>query len=379
MGVSKGVAARGVAILHRYFLWLMIVAYALAGYAPAPGLWLRQVRLGAFGLPGGWTGVALPSLMLALLLVNAGLGVQPDRLRRLVRSPAVLVAGLAANLLVPLLFLVGASRTLLVWHNDSEAQCILAGLALVAAMPVAGSSTAWAHNADGDLSLSLGLVVLSTCLSPLTTPAVLCAASWVVSGAYAASLRELAGGGTSFFLLAYVLMPSLTGLCARSLLGEKRVLRAMPALKLVNSVNLLVLCYANAAVALPLVVTSPDWDFLAVMLAVVLALCVLGFISGWAVARLLRADTARQTALMFGLGMTNNGTGLVLAGTALAHLPVVMLPVISYNLVQHMVAAVADRMAPRKENPATSPVAPRPSTSRSGTVCRSGHPGREPA
>jgi predicted Na+-dependent transporter len=52
-------------------------------------------------------------------------------------------------------------------------QNILVGLALVASMPVAGSSTAWSQNTDGDMALSLGLVLLTTLLSPLTTPAAL--------------------------------------------------------------------------------------------------------------------------------------------------------------------------------------------------------------
>jgi BASS family bile acid:Na+ symporter len=41
---------------------------------------------------------------------------------------------------------------------------------------------------------------------------------------------------------------------------------------------------------------------------------------------------------MYGLGMNNNGTGLVLAGAALAAHPQVLLPIIVYNLVQHLVA-----------------------------------------
>ena len=48
---------------------------------------------------------------------------------------------------------------------------------------------------------------------------------------------------------------------------------------------------------------------------------------------------------MFGLGMTNNGTGLVVAAGALDHLPAVVLPVVFYNLVQHVAAGVADRLA----------------------------------
>ena len=45
--------------------------------------------------------------------------------------------------------------------------------------------------------------------------------------------------------------------------------------------------------------------------------------------------------MMFGLGMSNNGSGLVLAATALAGEPRVMLPILFYNLVQHVVAGSA--------------------------------------
>ena len=46
---------------------------------------------------------------------------------------------------------------------------------------------------------------------------------------------------------------------------------------------------------------------------------------------------------MFGLGMNNNGTGLVLAASALADHPAVLLPMIFYTLIQQVLAAVIDR------------------------------------
>jgi BASS family bile acid:Na+ symporter len=101
---------------------------------------------------------------------------------------------------------------------------------------------------------------------------------------------------------------------------------------------LLVLIYANASVSLPQAVTYPDPDFLAATLGITTALCLLCFTSGWWVGYVMKADWARQTALKFGLGMNNNGTGLVLASVALAEHPRVMLPLIIYNLVQHLVA-----------------------------------------
>jgi BASS family bile acid:Na+ symporter len=50
---------------------------------------------------------------------------------------------------------------------------------------------------------------------------------------------------------------------------------------------------------------------------------------------------------MFGLGMNNNGTGLVLASLALADHPRVTLPIIFSNLVQHLAAGFVDRWLSR--------------------------------
>jgi bile acid:Na+ symporter, BASS family len=47
--------------------------------------------------------------------------------------------------------------------------------------------------------------------------------------------------------------------------------------------------------------------------------------------------------LMFGLGMNNNGTGMVLAASSLVALPWAVVPVLAYNLVQHIVAGGISR------------------------------------
>lgn len=74
---------------------------------------------------------------------------------------------------------------------------------------------------------------------------------------------------------------------------------------------------------------------------------------------------------MNGLGMSNNGTGLVLASLSLGGYPKVMLPIILYNLVQHVVAALVQflkfrgrtgepgqfwRMNQRSERPVLLPI-----------------------
>jgi BASS family bile acid:Na+ symporter len=90
-------------------------------------------------------------------------------------------------------------------------------------------------------------------------------------------------------------------------------------------------------------VRNPDWDFLALSAFITVAMCASAFAMGWLIPRGFDADRSDQTAMMFGMGMNNNGTGLVLASTALVGHAQVLLPIILYNLVQQIVAGVVDQ------------------------------------
>ena len=81
----------------------------------------------------------------------------------------------------------------------------------------------------------------------------------------------------------------------------------------------------------------------------VAGLCTLTFAAGHTIGRLVGADRSQRVALMFGLGMNNNGTGLVLASMAMGSQPLVMLPIIVYNLVQHVIAGGVDALLRRTE------------------------------
>lgn len=330
--------------LHRHLLKLIILSYGLAAVFPGPGLWLKEVAiLDLVGL-SGFSAVTAPKLLLWMLLFNAGLRVRGGRLKQLVRRPGMMLAGLAANLVVPLAFLALMVPALRIWHNPDEAALVLVGLALVTSMPIAGSSTGWAQAADGDMALSLGLVLGSTFLSPLTTPASLHALGLLAPGHYGERLHQLAGGDTGTFLIAWVLIPSALGIAARAVLGESRAQAVEARLKVVAPIVLLVLCYANASSCLPQALGNPDWDFLGIVMAFVSGLCLLTFAAGHAVGRIVGADRGQRVALMFGLGMNNNGTGLVLASMAMGSQPLVMLPIIVYNLVQHLIAGGVDAL-----------------------------------
>ena len=271
-------------------------------------------------------------------MFNAGLGVKTSHLKSLARKTRLLLAGLTANLLIPMIYIFGVTLLMRLWYEPDEAQHILVGLALVAAMPIAGASTAWAQNSNGNLALSLGLVLSSTVLSPVITPVAFYVFGEMASEEYETVLHELAAYGSAGFLGLWIVLPSVLGLCVRFAVPEARLTVVMPFIKLINSIVLLLLNYSNASVSLPQAVADRDFDFLAVTLGITAGLCFTGFASGYWLSRLFKVDQAEQVSLMYGLGMNNNGTGLVLASIVLSSHPRVMVPIIFYNLVQHLVA-----------------------------------------
>jgi bile acid:Na+ symporter, BASS family len=338
MKSCRTILERAPEFVHRRFLGLLIAAYSLAAVCPGPGLTAKGWVVARVGE----VVFTLPMLLLAGLLFNAGLGAATGELAAVARRPGAVLAGLAANLLVPLAFVALLGLGLRFWPNPDESRSLLIGLAVVAAMPVAGSSAAWAQNASGNVALSLGLVVGSTALSPVTTPLVFRAFGAVADDGCADVLQAMGGHETGLFLTACVAVPSAAGLLVRGAAGG-RVARLKPGLKLANSVALLGLCYANAAVALPRVVAEPDWDYLALILGAAAGLCGAAFAAGWAVARALSVGEPERRSLLFGLGMSNNGTGMVLASGAFAALPWAAVPVLTYNLIQHVFAGGVGR------------------------------------
>jgi bile acid:Na+ symporter, BASS family len=324
--------------IHHHLLWFLISAYAFAAVFPSAGLWIRNTTFGDISLFGTQLHVSLLLLLLAMLMFNAGLGVKTSHVQSLAHKAQMLFAGLTANLVIPMTYIFLVTLVMRLWYEPDEAQHILVGLALVAAMPIAGASTAWAQNSNGNLALSLGLVLSSTVLSPVITPMALQVFGEMASEEYEVVLQDLAAFGSAGFLGLWIVLPSVLGLCVRFAVPEAQLNAVMPFIKLINAIVLLLLNYSNASVSLPQAVADRDFDFLAVTLAITTGLCFTAFASGYGLSRLFKVDQADRVSLMYGLGMNNNGTGLVLASLALPSYPRVMVPIIFYNLVQHLVA-----------------------------------------
>jgi BASS family bile acid:Na+ symporter len=348
-GNSTSGLARLLQKAQKNLLWMMLGCYVLGVVVPEPGVLLRHVSLGLRVGERGWD-MSAPPLLLAFLLFNAGLGVNLRDLRRVLGNPGLLTLGLIVNAVVPVAFAFGVMGLLKLWPRADETQIILVGLALIGSMPIAGASAAWTQNSEGNLGLSLGLVVASTILSPIVTPLVLRCLGPLGSGDYAHDLHLLTQSGTQAFLLGAVVLPSFAGIGLRHALPEVVFHGIHTAMKLANLIVLLLLNYSNAALSLPQMLRTPNPSFLALVFVIVSSLCALAFWLGGLSARMLRGTRADAVTVMYALGMNNNGTGLVLASTQLAHHPLVLVPVLLYNLVQQIAAGMLDARVRRTRN-----------------------------
>ncbi|MEV4110323.1 bile acid:sodium symporter [Nonomuraea sp. NPDC049695] len=341
---------RMVGMVQRRLFALMIVCYLLAAVVPRPGEVLRTAALRLLGSDGS---VTMPMVLLAVMLSTAGLGVRVRDLCAVVGRPLRLASGVAVNALLPLVLLPVAAMCLQAWPDAAEVECLAVGLLLVLAMPIAGGAASWGQTAGGNVPLVVAMVVGSTLLSPVTVPWGVAASAALVGPAGVGSLDDtarldgLAGtAGAGAFALALIVLPCLAGIIARAMLGERRAARTAPVIKLVNIVNILLLCYINASGALGQALSHPDPDFLALAVSVAGAVCCLSFLVGRWISRWTRCDAPDGISLTFATGMNNTSAAAVLAASWFAHRPQVLVPILAYSLLQKVAASLFGPRSP---------------------------------
>ncbi|AZQ75260.1 sodium-dependent transporter [Streptomyces luteoverticillatus] len=345
-----------VKVVQRWLLGLMLACYVLAGVFPAPGEALRKLALPVHVGAGALT---VPMVLLAVMLFNAGLGVRVAELRVVACRPVRLVLGIATNALLPLLVLPPIALVLRTWPDPAEVEGLVVGLMLVLAMPIAGGAASWGQNAGGNVPLAVAMVIGSTLLSPLTVPLGMHVAGHLVGPYGAGALDDttkvdiIARTGAGVFALVSVVLPCLAGVAVRMLLGEDRARRVLPVAKAVNIVNILLLCYSNAAGALGQALAHPDWDLLALVLGLSGAVCLLAFVCGRWMSYWTRCDQPDGISLTFATGMNNSSAAAVLAASWFSHRPEVLLPILSYSLLQKIIAGAAGK--PPRPHPGKEP------------------------
>jgi BASS family bile acid:Na+ symporter len=337
-GHRRGRVARWGALLHRFFLPAMIGVYVLAGVAPGPGAYVRNL---AVKFPGGHE-ERVSMVLLAVLLFCAAAVIEWTEVRDLIEHPSTLLAGLLTCWFGPVLLVVIAGPLLSRLADAESTQGLLVGLALVAAMPVANSSAGWTQNARGNVTLSLGLIVLSILLSPLATPNLLKLMGLALSTEDTARIGRVVNEFSGWRFILWVILPSIAGAVAAWRLGARWIVRAKPWFRLITLATILVLNYANASLAVENIWKSEQANIVLIASGLAISVAMIGILLALTQSRLTQLSRGSKIALVFSLSMKHTGLALVLAGEVLHDQPRVILVILLSTLAQHMTAAAVD-------------------------------------
>ncbi|MET8690356.1 bile acid:sodium symporter [Streptomyces sp. NPDC004732] len=317
----------------------IVLAYAAALLLPGPGLWLRRPHALALGDPGD---LPLPTaqLLLSLVLFSAGLQVPVRALGALLRRPTALLAGLVLHLAIPLLAIPAVAFLLHQTPDADGGSGLITAMILIVAMPVAAGATVWTGKGDGgDQPTMVGLVLVSTLLSPLTIPLLISTLQPLLSGEYAHVFTRAGHPTHGGFALVGVVLPCATGILFRLALPEPWLTRALGVVGPCALAGSLLLTYVNASGALGTFLARPRPLLLAAALTVATLVCLLSFALGHGAARLLRLEAPAASSLTLACGMNNSSASAVLLTTTLPDKPHLLLPVLAYGLLQKTAAS----------------------------------------
>jgi BASS family bile acid:Na+ symporter len=318
---------------------------------PALGLWLRHPHTigaaGVFEVP-----LKTPSFLLSLVLFTAGLQVPIHELRTLISRPTALLTGLVLHLVAPLLIIPAVAFALHRSPDSDGGSGLIAAMILIVAMPVAAGATVWTSKGDGDQSTTVGLVLASTLVSPLTIPVTMSALCPLLSGGYAGTLTDAARTTGHSFALTGVLLPCGAGILCRLVLPRRLLARLLDAAVPTAMLGSLLLTYVNASGVLGPFLAHPEPVLLVAALAVAAIVCGLSFTLGRITARVLRLDAPAGASVTLACGMNNSSASAVLITTTLPDRPHVLLPVLAYSLLQKVAASRVVRAGREHRTPA---------------------------
>jgi predicted Na+-dependent transporter len=252
-----------------------------------------------------------------------------------VRNPLpIILFFLSAHVLMPLGVMLVSG---LVFNGDAD---IVSGYVLLYAVPTAVTGFLWTGVFRGDPALSLALILLDTIIAPIVVPGTV----RILLGAKAA--MDMTGIAVS--LVCMVVVPTIAGVALNELSGGAVPRAAGPYLGPFSKFCIVLVISANAAaVAFQLDPRNPK-----VWLIGTLCVCfsALGFVCGKIIGLLGRENRARQTTLVFSVGLHNTSAAMTL-GIEFFPGPAA-LPAVLGIIFQQTIAAIMGRLLFKKEEQA---------------------------
>lgn len=258
----------------------------------------------------------------AFMTFAGGLGSNFKDMGKVLQHPAPLVA---------IMLILHVWMPLVAWGAGSlffqQDMYTVTGIVLAFIIPTGIISFMWVSIYQGNVALTLSLILIDTFLSPFIVPASL---HYLVGANVNIDVWGMMGG-----LTWMVVLPSVIAMALNQKTGGRVKTTLGPKLAPFSKLGLILVVAMNTSVVAPYF-RNIDLHFVAIALTV-LFVAASGYIWGWLAGRLLKGDTGVIIAMTFNSGMRNISAGAVLAATYFSA-PVV-LPVIVGTLFQQTLAS----------------------------------------
>ncbi|WP_028508813.1 bile acid:sodium symporter family protein [Ruminococcus sp. NK3A76] len=293
------------AFLGKYMAVIVLAVAAVSLFLPGSALWVQTT----------WINYLLMAVMFGM-----GLTLKKDDLKCVFTDPKGIIIGCIAQFTImpTLAFCLGK-----VFALDTA---LLVGVILVGTCPGGTSSNVITYLSKGDVALSVGMTSVNTLLAPLLTPAV---TYLFLNTSVKVDIKSMV-----ISIVQVVIIPILLGLVI-NMFFSKFTESAAKALPLV-SVTAICLIIAS-------VVSHNSEKILttgAIVFVVVILHNLLGYLCGYAVGKLIKADLPRTKALSVEIGMQNSGLATSLAGTAFPDLAMATVPGAIFSVWHNISGAV---------------------------------------
>ncbi|MGG1592424.1 bile acid:sodium symporter family protein [Terribacillus saccharophilus] len=256
--------------------------------------WVILFAVVAFMLPAGFTWI-VPFItpLLGIIMFGMGLTLSASDFKGVVKRPFEVFAVVAGQFLIMPLLAFALAKGL---QLSPE---VAVGVILVGCCPGGTSSNVMTFLAKGDVPLSVTATAVTTVLAPIVTPALilLFASEWI----------EVSPVSLFISIVNVVIIPIVLGLLVKRFFNRQAT----------ASVKVLPLVSAVAIIGIVAAVVSNSQQQIAqtglAIFGVVILHNVLGYLLGFAFAKLLRMDLPKVKTTSIEVGMQNSGLGAQLA------------------------------------------------------------------
>ncbi len=216
----------------------------------------------------------LVNILFGLMTFLGAMKISAEDMKAAFKKPLFIVAYVIASFLIMPLFAQLISKTLF-----SNSIIVGSGYNLVRAVPTAVVGSVWATMFNGNLAVSLAILLIDTLLAPAITPFML--------KIYTGTAVQLDTFGMMKSLCFMVVIPFILGIIFNHFFKKQIKETIGPITNPISKILFFVEIIINVSQVSQRIVSEASWDYALVIVAA-LILSILGFITGHVVSRVMR-------------------------------------------------------------------------------------------